>query len=194
MTLKYSSIWPLVDSEPLDFVLSELPFVARAISEIKDPLAFLLALPVLAFITSIIRPSLDSQTMLFVIHPLLKSNSQRIYSYIPGILSSVYMNIGSLAICFILFPFSFVNVAIGMNQFAVATTSILYPLSLVDRTVRPDLLACTITVSHEPLSVINCPFVQGHWWEFCPLVANLVTLLLKLLVLNRFLVEFQRFF
>lgn len=54
------------------------------------------------------------------------------------------MFVGSMTVCFVVKPHSFVDITISVNQSAVAVSLIVFPHALVSRTVGPDLYAVTM--------------------------------------------------
>jgi hypothetical protein len=55
------------------------------------------------------------------------------------------MQVDTITICFVIFPFTFVNVAIGMPKLTATICFVLSPLTFVASIVRPDLNAWSMT-------------------------------------------------
>lgn len=108
----------------------------------------LFTLKVLALINSTIRPIFKPNAMLLVFIPL---------AYVLG---SVSVRISTLAICFIIQPFSFVDIAICVVQFAMSVSFSGFPLPLIAGAIGPVLLAIAVSQPIQPFTLIHSPGVQ----------------------------------
>ena len=87
---------------------------------------------VLAVIFCSIRPLLYTKTMLLISIPLTLVSA------------AVEMRINAIAICFVLSPFTFVDVAFGMYKSTKPIGHAITPETIVSRAIRPYLNATTI--------------------------------------------------
>ena len=108
----------------------------------------LFTLKELALINSTIRPIFKPNAMLLVFIPL---------AYVLG---SVSVRISTLAICFIIQPFSFVDIAICVVQFAMSVSFSGFPLPLIAGAIGPVLLAIAVSQPSQPFTLIHSPGVQ----------------------------------
>lgn len=96
------------------------------------------------------------------------------------------MNVDAVAICFVVNPVSFINVAVDMNELALTMCTVIFPITLITGTVRPDLLTKTVSEATDPFTLIGRTrsesvnwsfFTRGVWIVFC--VSNCLFLLIN---------------
>ena len=73
------------------------------------------------------------------------------------------MGVCSLSLCFIIYPMTFIDITISMDQLSLSVCFIVSPLSFVSGTIRPKL--CSYSISHviEPLSIVSCTIFHCNW-------------------------------
>ena len=76
---------------------------------------------------------------------------------VPG---PIRMRIHSLTVCFVIDPFAFVNVSVGVVQFALPVGLAVTPLPLVSAPIEPLLLAKAVTHPVHPLALVQSPALQ----------------------------------
>ena len=76
---------------------------------------------------------------------------------VPG---PIRMRIHSLTVCFVIDPFAFVNVSVGVVQFALPVGLAVTPLTLVSAPIEPLLLAKAVTHPVHPLALVQSPALQ----------------------------------
>jgi len=55
------------------------------------------------------------------------------------------MDVEAKSVCLVVYPVSFVNIAIDVNELALAKRSVIFPLSFVAGSINPNLLADPIS-------------------------------------------------
>lgn len=103
-------------------------FVSRSISEIQDTFSMFFPFKIGTFVFCIIWPIFNSLTMLFIIFPL---KIFHFYYYISFITCTINMNIHSVAVSLIIFPFSIIDITISMDQFTLKVLLCLFILFLM---------------------------------------------------------------
>ena len=78
---------------------------------------------------------------------------------VPG---PIRMRIHSLTVCFVIDPFAFVNVSVGVVQLALPVGLAVTPLTLVSAPIEPLLLAKAVTHPVHPLALVECATVELH--------------------------------
>lgn len=68
---------------------------------------------------------------------------------------SVYMNIDTVPVGFVVDPVALVYVSVNVNELALAVGSVVFPIAFVASAVRPDLLPKPISEATDPLAVIS---------------------------------------
>ena len=115
------AIWPNVSSITTDFIPQEGTCVDGTIGEGKRPLAIFLAILVAAIVSSTIRPCFNTLTMLLVFEP------------VAYICRSICMPVGAMPVSLVVKPETFVDIAIGMDQYSLSVCLIVFPHALVAR-------------------------------------------------------------
>jgi len=95
--------------------------------------------------------------MLQIIFPL---------TFIP---CTVYVDIYTIAVCFVVDPIAFVNIPVNMNKFSLAMSSVIFPISFVACTIWPHLLSIAISKASNPLSKVGCSRFKGIEFSFLSL-------------------------
>lgn len=72
------------------------------------------------------------------------------------------MHIDSVAIRFVIFPVSFVNVAIRVPEFTLAISFILAPLALVTRTIGPQLGTRAVSGALKQIALVDGTILKSE--------------------------------
>lgn len=95
-------------------------------------MAVLLAILVLTFVASIIRPDFFAFTVLFVLEP-------------PAFVSrTISVIVDSVAVGLIVLPVSIIDVSVSMNKAASTVCFIVFPVTFVKGAIDPDLNTATV--------------------------------------------------
>jgi len=99
-----TSVVPTVNAESIYHIILEIPLVDRTIFPHKFTFPLFYSIYKFSFVLCSIYPDLYSIAALFIVNP------------VPFISSTICMEICSLSICVIDFPFTEINVPISMNK------------------------------------------------------------------------------
>jgi hypothetical protein len=77
------------------------------------------------------------------------------------ILGPVYMDINSMAMCFILAPFTIKDVAIGMPELPTPMRLVISPTTLILGSIRPNLNTVAMTLFVLPLSLVDRSIIEN---------------------------------
>lgn len=84
------------------------------------------------------------------------------------------MNVNTMAISFIIYPVTFVDVAIDMNKFTLAKCTIVLPVAFVTSSVWPSLFSNAVTESSYPLADVVCTRLENIDWSFLSLRIRII--------------------
>ena len=118
-----------VDSVTLDLIIKPLTAVVRAISPSILPNSFLLTHDVGALILRTFRPRLDALAILMILFPS------------TFVACTLLVRINSAPMSFVINPVSFIDIAIGMEEFPLATDLVVLPFAYVRGLISPDHFA-----------------------------------------------------
>jgi len=69
---------------------------------------------------------------------------------------SILVSVDALAICLVVLPRAFINVAVGMPELSEPVGLILLPHAFVASTIRPGLLARAVTLTVLHVAAVEC--------------------------------------
>jgi len=141
-------VGPHVHSFSLDLVHFKMALVNRSIRKSELTRAVLFTFMVLSFVHGIVRPGLQTVTVLLIVTPR---------TLIP---STVCVGIDALSVSLVIHPVTFINVAIRVVQLSLSVGFSIAPLALISRPVEPLLLAMTVSHAVHPLTVVNSATVE----------------------------------
>ena len=74
------------------------------------------------------------------------------------------MDVDSVAISFVIFPFSLVNVTIRVDKSAAAVCFVIFPVSFIYAAVGPDLITPSVSLFclRIPLALVLCAIWQSY--------------------------------
>jgi hypothetical protein len=111
----------------VDIIVVELTDIRRAIGPLKSSDTVLLAVFVIAFVASVIRPCLYPVPMLPVFFP------------VSNIFGSVNMLVSAFALSFVIIPFAFVYITVSVDKSALAVGLVALPIADILAAIFPDL-------------------------------------------------------
>ena len=118
----------------------------------------LLALLVMAFILAAVGPYLLTEAVLQIVFPF------------TFVLCTVLMDVNSVPIGLVVYPFAFKNIAIDMPELASAACLIKLPISFVFRSILPLLAAVAMLHVSIPLAYVGGPIFKLNFIALLKLV------------------------
>ena len=151
LSLIVFTVRPVVLALTAYLILYELPIIVATFGEYEFAFAMLAPLIVLALILRTIRPLLLTPPVLFIFTP------------VTAVHGTICMNVGTLAMCLIVDPFSFVDVTISVIELPIAMGAILLVVTFIARAIGPLLSAETLSQGTDPFTCVDTATWQGHW-------------------------------
>jgi len=153
LIIKLSLIIPHINTFAMYIVIQEFTFIWWFICPLKYLISMFLTILIIAFISCIIWPCFYAFIMLSVFFPS------------TFVLCSIYVFIYNLyteSICFIIYPFSFIDITIWMNQSSFAISHTILSIAFVFWTIRPSLHSFSISaIFFISLGNINSFIIQS---------------------------------
>ena len=78
------------------------------------------------------------------------------------ILGTIGMSVSTVAVCLIIDPISFVDIAVCMVQLSATIGLTIPPFTFIAAAIKPFLLALAIANTIQPFAFVNCPAVELH--------------------------------
>ena len=147
-----ATIWPHVDTVPIDLVVFPLPVISRTINPFVQASSMLLATVEVSFVDASISKGLGANSLLHVVSPL------------TIVTLACFVNVAPVTVRFISFEESIKDVAIGMIESSFSFSFAVPPLSLVLCAIEPNLGALSMLQLGlaKDLSSVAAPIVS-HW-------------------------------
>ena len=101
------------------------------------------------------------------------------------------MNIHSISICFVIFPFSFEDITINMPKLSFSTCFIFFPFTIITSTIRPLLKSSSFSHISSPFSIKYGSTLKSKWRSFFNFVrvANLLVHCFLGLIVREILID-----
>ena len=145
-----AAIVPLIGALALHAIIDEGSFELTSVLPLEATPPVLLALVVLTFVDSAVRPVLLPLPMVLIINP------------ITLVIRTIVMEIGALAIRSVILPVAHVYIAIAMDDTPETLLLVLVKVAVIPSAIRPNLRSFAMTHRAGPLTgILHIAFMDS---------------------------------